>query len=158
MEHNTDTHDGVQYVLFHLGSERYGLPIANVQSIIRYEPPTPVPHAPESVEGVINLRGQVIPVVDLQRRLLAEPTVPGTTTRVIVAESTAGLVGLMVDAVSGVVTVAPEEVRPAPDAVLCAETAEAFTGVVPRENGLIILLDADKALPHPQLTGTGEEA
>lgn len=157
MDQNTSPTPTLQQVLFRLGDELYGLPIGNVQSIIRYEPPTPVPHAPESVEGVINLRGQVIPVVDLRRRLLGTGAVVGPATRVIVAESDAGTVGLMVDAVSEVVTIALADVRPAPDAALSAETADAFTGVVAHEDGLIILLDADKALPHPRLSGAAEE-
>lgn len=156
MNYDAVSEDTSQYVLFHLGAERYGLPIENIQSIIRYEAPTSVPHAPEGVEGVINLRGQVIPVVDLQCCLLGVVSTPVATTRVIVSESTSGLVGLLVDSVIEVINIAASEIRPAPDVALSAQTADAFVGVTTVDDGLIILLDADKALPHPRLAGHEE--
>lgn len=137
-----------QYVLFRLRSEDYGLPIAAVASIIRYEQPTPVPRAPEGVDGVINLRGQVIPVIDLGRRLLGVPIEPTTTSRIVVAESGLGPVGLAVDAAHEVASIDVSEIREAPAAALDAMTSEAFEGVVNRGDRLVILLDPEKALPH----------
>lgn len=140
-----------QYVLFRLRSEDYGLPIAAVQSIIRYEQPTPVPRAPEGVDGVINLRGQVIPVIDLGLRLLGEPISPTQTSRIVVAESGLGPVGLAVDAAYEVASVEVSEIREAPKAALDAVTSEAFEGVVNRDERLVILLDPDKTLPRAGL-------
>lgn len=137
-----------QYVLFRLRAEDYGLPIDAVQSIIRYEAPTPVPRAPEGVDGVINLRGQVIPVIDLGLRLLGEPLEPQASSRIIVAESAVGPVGLAVDAASEVASIAAEEIREAPRAALDAVTSEAFEGVVTRGDRLVILLHPDKVLPQ----------
>lgn len=139
-----------QYVLFHLGSEEYGLPIERVSSIIRYEPATPVPHAPASVDGVINLRGHVIPVVNLKRKLLGAEFEETSTSRIVVAEGEAGMVGLAVDAANEVATIALEEVRPAPETALSAETADAFQGVASYGGHLVILLDLDKALPSSE--------
>ncbi len=137
-----------QFVLFRLGTEEYGLPIERVQSIIRYEEPTPVPHAPAIVEGVINLRGQVIPVIDLSQRLLGQPHSVSSSSRIVVAEGDSGMVGLTVDSAHEVATFAAGEIMPAPASALSAETAEAFEGVANHGDRLVILLDPEKALPR----------
>lgn len=139
-----------QYVLFRLGGEEYGLPIEQVSSIIRYEPVTPVPHAPSSVEGVINLRGHVIPVVNLKRKLLGAEFEPSVTSRIVVAEGEAGMVGLVVDAANEVATVSLADVRPTPETALTAETADAFEGVASHAGRLVILLNLDRALPSSE--------
>lgn len=138
-----------QYVLFRLCGEEYGLPIASVQGIIRYEEPTPVPHAPEGVDGVFNLRGQVLPLVDLGRRLRGERITATATSRIIVAEAGMGPVGLAVDLVHEVASLPIAEIRPTPAGAVTAETAEAFEGVANYGGQLVILLDPDKALPKP---------
>ena len=139
-----------QFVVFRLGDEEYGLPIEIVSSIIRYEEPTPIPRAPEDVQGVINLRGMVIPVVDLRKRFGGaedEAEAPAAE-RIVVTESAVGAVGLAVDAASEVAAIAMDEVRPAPETALSADTAEAFEGVVSLDERLIILLRLDKTIPH----------
>ncbi len=145
---------GTNYVVFRLGGEEYGLPVAQVNSIIRYEESTPVPRAPKAVLGVINLRGRVVPVVDLRRRFTGEPFAPAPGSRIVVAEGRSGPVGLAVDTASEVTGFADDEVRPVPDAVLTSETARAFLGVVEREGGLVILLDLDEAVPTSEYEGT----
>lgn len=150
MEEKTAPVESRQFVLFRLGAEEYGLPIERVQSIIRYEVPTPVPHAPSGVEGVINLRGQVIPVIDLSMRLLRVPFSGAPTSRIVVAEGNSGMVGLAVDSASEVVGIPLSEIKPAPEAALSSETAEAFEGVANHGERLVILLDAEKALPRPE--------
>ena len=147
--------DQRQYVIFGLCDEEYGMPIARVQSIIRYETPTPVPHAPEGIEGVFNLRGQVLPLIDLGWRLRGAPIVPTPSSRIIVAESGLGAVGLAVDHVQEVASLAVSEIRPAPQAAIASEMADAFEGVANYGDRLIILLDADKALPKPVFTSAG---
>lgn len=142
--------EGRTFVIFRLGAEEYGLAIERVQSIIRFEQATPVPRAPESVMGVINLRGQVIPVVDLVRRLSGGGFVPGPASRIVVTEGEAGTVGLAVDAANEVVSLAAAEIRPAPEGALGPETAEMFEGVVERDGRLVILLDFDKAVPRSE--------
>lgn len=137
-----------QFVLFRLGTEEYGLPIERVQSIIRYEEPTPVPHAPEIIKGVINLRGQVIPVVDLAQRLLGQAVDTSAWSRIVVAESDSGLIGLAVDSAHEVASFDSAAIMPAPAAALTAETAEAFEGVTNHGERLVILLDPEKALPR----------
>ena len=139
-----------QYVLFRLGPEEYGLPISKVSSVIRFEPATPVPRAPASVDGVINLRGRVIPVVNLSEKLFGTEFNPTPLSRIVVAEGEAGLVGLAVDAASEVISIDPDEIMPPPETVLTTETAEAFEGVAKCDERLIILLDLDKALPRAE--------
>jgi len=149
-----------QYVLFRLGPEEYGLPIVKVSSIIRYEPATPVPRAPSVVEGVINLRGRVIPVVNLARKLFDQDFNPTPSSRIIVAEGEAGQVGLAVDAASEVVSIASADILETPESALTPETSEAFEGVTRHGDRLIILLDLDKALPRGdyESQATGEIA
>ncbi len=148
-----------QFVLFRLGDEEYGLPIERVRSIIRYEVPTPVPHAPEAVEGVINLRGQVIPVIDLGARLLGQRSDRSARARIIVAEGEVGLVGLTVDAASEVASIPESDIQPTPPSTVSEDTADAFEGVASHEGRLVILLDPEKALPRATyaVRGVGEE-
>lgn len=135
------------YVVFRVGQEDFALPIEQVNSIIRYEPPTPVPRAPEAVLGVINMRGSVIPVIDLARRFHKGSLVPDMFTRFIVSEGKVGPLALAVDAASEVVALDVDGIMPAPDGVLTPETARAFSGVVERDGKLVILLDLDEAVP-----------
>ena len=144
-----------QYVLFSLCGEEYGLPIAAVRSVIRFEDPTPVPHAPAGVEGVFNLRGQILPLVDLGRQLRGAAIEPTALSRIIVAEAGVGSVGLAVDRVHEVASIPVEQVRPAPAAALTTEMGEAFEGVATYGDRLVILLDPDKALPKPVLASSG---
>jgi purine-binding chemotaxis protein CheW len=144
----SDSAGGIrQHVLFRLRAEEYGFPVEKVRSIVRYETPTYVPRAPDGVQGVLNLRGQVIPVVDLGERLLGSAIEPTAAARIIVIESEFGLVGLAVDSASEVVTFDAAEVRPAPQAVLVDETSDAFEGVIPLGDRLVVLIDPEKVLP-----------
>lgn len=145
------------HVIFHLGGEEYGLPVEVVNSIIRYEDATPVPRAPHGVLGVINLRGRVVPVVDLQLRLRGVDFVPGPVSRIVVCEGSAGVVGLAVDSANEVADLPVGEIREVPDGVLSTETARAFTGVVEREGSLVMLLDIDDALPRHDHVGRSQE-
>ncbi len=141
---------GRQYVLFRVGSEEYGLPIGHVSSIIRYETVTPVPRAPASVQGVIDLRGRVVPVVDLGKRLFGTTLDPTAHARIIVTETPSGAVGLAVDAASEVATFEPEQMMPAPEAALPRDLVEAFEAVVHLEGRLVILLDLERVLPKAE--------
>jgi purine-binding chemotaxis protein CheW len=138
------------FVLFRLGSEEFGLAIEKVRSIVRYESATPVPRAPDSVQGVVNMRGQVIPLLDLSRRLRQVEFVPSATSRIIVAEGEAGTVGLAVDEANEVASIPVESIKPPPESVLTEETAHAFEGVTERDDGLVILIDLDQAIPRTE--------
>ncbi|MDZ4169967.1 MAG: chemotaxis protein CheW [Coriobacteriia bacterium] len=144
---------GAGYVIFRLGEEEYGLPVTSVSGIIRYEEATPVPRSPVAVLGVVNLRGRVIPVVDLRMRFRGVAFEPGPTSRIVVTEGAAGPVGIAVDAASEVASIDGSLVRPVPEGVLAPETARAFSGVVERGGALTILLDLDHAVPRSEYAG-----
>lgn len=146
--------DKRQFVLFRLCGEEYGLPIASVQSIIRYQEPTPVPHAPAGVEGVFNLRGQVLPLIDLGRRLRGTAIAITPASRIVVVEAGMGPVGLAVDLVHEVASLASTDIRQAPEGAVGSEMADAFEGVANYGDRLVILLDPNKALPKPVLGAT----
>lgn len=135
------------FVIFRLGDEEYGLPILSVSSIIRYEDATPVPRANDAIIGVINLRGRVIPVVDLGRRLGRGAFAPAFSSRIIVAEGSAGPIGVAVDVASEVVKFGEHEIAPVPDGVLTGDSARVFSGVIERDGSLIILVDLDEIVP-----------
>jgi len=138
----------LQLVVFSVGKELYGVGIDSVQEIVRVPDVTEVPDAPFFLEGVINLRGKVIPVIDLRRRLRLQGKEKTKSTRVLVTEnegSTGGLVGLLVDAVSEVRKVQPDDIEDPPEMV-SAIGVEYITGVAKIEEKLIILLDLKRVL------------
>ncbi len=149
---------GASYVVFRLGSEEYGLPVGAVNSIIRYEDATPVPRAPASVLGVINLRGRVVPVIDLLYRFSGKRFEPRPMSRIVVAEGRTGPVGVVVDAAHEVAQFSEESFCEVPEGVLSPETARAFTGVVERDGSLVILLDLDEAVPRVELGASNPDA
>ena len=130
---------------FFLSREEYGVDVRLVQEIIRVSEITPVPRAPESVKGVINLRGRVIPVVDLKRKLGLGDVDPGRRARIVVVKLRDRLVGLLVDAASQVLKVPVSSIDPAPDAVVEID-AEYIRGVAKLPDRLIILMDLQKIL------------
>jgi purine-binding chemotaxis protein CheW len=146
-----------QYVLFRAGTEEYGLPISRVSSIIRFETVTPVPRAPRAVLGVIDLRGRVIPVVDLGRKLFGTTFEPLSRSRIIVTEGADGPVGLAVDGASEVATFIPEDLMPAPTGAVAPDIADAFEAVVHLNDRLVILLDLDRILPRAEFEITAAE-
>lgn len=133
-------------VTFLLGSEEYGLDVRLVQEIIRLTEITPVPRAPDFVKGVINLRGRIIPVVDLRRKLaLGEVDASARTTRVVVARLRDRLVGLLVDGASQVLKVPVSLIEPAPEEILEVD-ADYIRGVAKLANRLVILMDLARVL------------
>ncbi len=145
------------YVLFRLGDEEYGIGIEKVRSIIRYEEPTVVPRAPASIQGVVNLRGKVIPVLDLTKRMQLGEFAPGPAARIVVAEGSGGMVGLAVDAASEVVTIPEEDIKPAPEGAVTADTEAMFAGVAEVGEKLVILLELDAAVPDSEYAQVGSD-
>jgi len=131
-------------VTFTLGEE-YGVPISQVQEIIRVGSITMVPNSPSYMEGVINLRGRVLPVLNLRKRLKLPSGERGKASRIVVTEVGGKIIGLLVDAVSHVVKVPPECIGSAPEEVLEVDT-DYITGVGRLKERLIILLDLEKLL------------
>ena len=132
--------DEFQLVVFELGEERYGLDIATVYEIIRHQPVTAVPQAPSFVEGVINLRGRIIPVVDLRRRFGMLPGELTKASRIVVCEAAGTRVGLVVDGVSEVLMVSSESVEQTPEVASGYDT-QYLRGIAKLGERLVILLD-----------------
>ena len=130
---------------FFLSREEYGVDVRLVQEIIRVSEITPVPRAPESIKGVINLRGRIIPVVDLKKKLGLGDADLGRRARIVVVKLRDRLVGLLVDAASQVLKVPVSSIDPAPDAVVEID-ADYIRGVAKLPDRLIILMDLHKIL------------
>lgn len=138
-----------QLVVFQLGAELYGVDIARVHEIIRLQTITRVPRAPSFVEGVINLRGKVIPVVDLRRRFglpIGEHT---RATRTVVVEIGDQVVGIIVDSVSEVLRVNTSTIEP-PSPVVAGIDSEYLHGIAKLPERLVILLDLDRVLAREE--------
>ena len=137
-------------VTFFLAGEEYGVDVRLVQEIIRTSEITQVPRAPAFVKGVINLRGRIVPVVDLKRRLgLGEVDEGGRESRIVVANLKDRLVGLLVDGASQVLKVPVTTIEAAPEEVVAID-ADYIRGVAKLEKRLIILMDLRKVL-FPEL-------
>lgn len=132
-------------VTFQLGKEEYGVEIASVQEIIRATDITPVPGVPTHVRGVINLRGKIIPVVDLRRRFALAVVEASESQRIIVVELGEKRIGMLVDSVSQVIKVPAGVVEEMPEEATSVDE-NFIRGVGKLENRLIIILDLNKSL------------
>jgi purine-binding chemotaxis protein CheW len=135
----------LQLVSFNIGDEEFGVDILKVQEINRMLDVTRVPNAPEYVDGVINLRGKVIPIIDLRRRFGMERKNLDKNTRIVVVELSGKVVGFVVDAVSEVLRI-PKSVTEPPPPIVAGVEAEYITAVGKLEDRLLILLDLEKVL------------
>lgn len=133
-----------QMVVFDLAREHYGVDIAAVEGIIKLQAITHVPQAPAFVEGVTNLRGKVLPVVDLRRRFDLPAVAATNETRIIVVEMSGATIGVVVDGVSEVLRVEPEAIEP--PSPLVASNSTFIRGIAKVDQRLIILLDLSKML------------
>lgn len=146
----------VQLVIFKLANEDYGLPIQKVQEINRIVPVTRLPQTPDFMEGIINLRGRVIPVVDLRKRfgLIAKPHEDDT--RIMIVDIGGQTVGIIVDAVNEVVQMPGSSIEPPPPTFIL--DARYIEGVGKLENRLIILLNIDQVLTSQETIALKEAA
>jgi len=134
-----------QVVVFELGSELFGVNISVVESIIKMQAITKIPHSPEFVEGVTNLRGKVLPVLDLRKRFGLEPRMADKNSRIIVINVYETEVGMIVDGVSEVLTVPDQSVEPAPP-ITASMDSSFITGIAKIDQRLVILLNLGKVL------------
>jgi purine-binding chemotaxis protein CheW len=135
---------------FRVGTETFGVPITCVHEIVRVPDITSVPDSPEFVEGVINLRGKIVSVVDLRKRFGETQIDPHKKNRVIVVESDGKLVGLIVDAASEVLRIPNSDIEPPPSALQGSESSY-VTGVGKFQNRLIILVDLKRVLHRGEM-------
>jgi len=145
-----------QLVIFELANEHYGVDIATVESIIKMQDITEVPHAPSFVEGVTNLRGKVLPVMDLRKRFglvaFSSSDYKGdggnggnSNQRIVVVSMDGKEVGMIVDGVSEVLTISEDAIEPTPPMVTSLDSAF-ITGIAKIAERLVILLEMDKVL------------
>lgn len=135
---------------FRVGTETFGVPIGTVHEIVRVPNITAVPDSPDCVEGVINLRGRIIPVIDLRKRFGETQITAGKKNRILVVEVDSKMVGLMVDAASEVLKIPPSEIE-APPNVFDEGDVNYVTGVGKLNGRLIIMIDLTRVLQRGEL-------
>lgn len=154
MEHSTGNY--LKVIVFQLQDEEYALPVEYVSAIERIQPITRVPRAEEFVKGVINLRGVIIPIIDLRLRFGMAETELTEENRIIIVKKNGFEVGLIVDTASDVIDLALDEMEPNPE-VVGSEAADYIDGVSKIEDRLLILLNLKKILISDQYTQAVKE-
>lgn len=139
----------LQLVTFYLGKEEFAVDILNIQGINRMIEITAVPNAPDFVEGVINLRGKVIPLVNLRKRMGMLPMQWDRSTRFIVVEFTNKVIGFIVDSVSEVLRISKDTIEPPPP-MMTGVNSDYVTSVAKVQDRLLILLDLQKILTQTE--------
>jgi len=147
----------LQVVGFRIGEETFGVRIGSVREIVRVPEITTVPNAQETIEGVINLRGKIIPVVDLRKRFGQLEITTDKKSRILVVELESKLVGLIVNSASEVLKIPPSEIE-SPGSVFADGESSYVTGVGKLKGRLIILLDISKLLHRPEFKKLEEAA
>jgi purine-binding chemotaxis protein CheW len=139
----------LQWVTFHLDNETYGINVMQVQEVLRYTEIAPVPGAPSYVLGIINLRGNVVTVIDTRQRFGLDSTPVTDNTRIVIIEADKQVVGIMVDSVAEVVYLRQSEVETAPN-VGNDESAKFIQGVCNKNGELLILVELDKMMSEEE--------
>lgn len=141
----------LQMVVFQLGGEEFGVEIMQVQEIIRMPEITQIPQSPDFVEGVINLRGRIIVVINLNKRFNLKSKEIDEHSRIIVVEIGDNVVGMIVDSVNEVLRIHSSNVDPAPELIMSKVSRDYITGVGKMEDRLLILLDLGKVLDKKEV-------
>jgi purine-binding chemotaxis protein CheW len=142
---NSHADEVLQWVTFRLANEIYGINVMQVQEVLRFTDIAPVPGAPPYVLGIINLRGNVVTVIDTCQRFGLSPIEITDNTRIVIIESNQQVIGILVDAVAEVVYLKRSEIETTPN-VGNDESAKFIQGVTHREGELLILVDLNKLL------------
>jgi purine-binding chemotaxis protein CheW len=145
------TGDLRQFISFSIGEEEYGLELLRVKEVIRVREITWLPKAPSFVKGIINLRGDVIPIIDLRDRFGLEAKESTAMTRVIVVEVEGRMIGMVVDSASQVVRIPADQIDPPPP-MLGGFSQEFITGVGKLDDKLVILLNTDAILTMEEIS------
>jgi purine-binding chemotaxis protein CheW len=146
-----------EMLVFKLGSEEYGVDILKVQEIRGYEKVTPIPRSPDYLKGVVNLRGTIVPVIDLRIRFGMPDPKYDSLTVVIVLRIAGRIVDAVVDAVSDVVRLAENEIREAPKLGAMVDSSY-LSGVATQGERMILALDIEKLLSAAEMNLLGEAA
>lgn len=144
----------IQYVTFRLDEETYGINVMQVQEVLRVTEIAPVPGAPEFVLGIINLRGNVVTVIDTRSRFGLMSKDPDDETRIVIIEADKQVIGILVDSVAEVVELRASEIETTPN-VGSDDAAKYIQGVATREGQLLILVDLNKLLTDDEMVALG---
>lgn len=136
-----------EYLTFRLGEEEYGIDILKVQEIRGYEQPTRIANAPEFIKGVVNLRGTIVPIVDMRLKFNCSEVEYNSFTVVIILNLHNRVVGIVVDSVSDVMELVPEAIRPAPDIESAIDNG-CILGLGSVGERMLILLDIEKLMSN----------
>ena len=136
-----------EYLTFRLDQEEYGIDILKVQEIRGYEPPTRIAHAPEFIKGVVNLRGTIVPIVDMRLKFNCSKADYNSFTVVIILNLRNRVVGIVVDSVSDVMELSAESIRPAPDIESVIDN-DCIMGLGSVGERMLILLDIEKLMSN----------
>jgi purine-binding chemotaxis protein CheW len=140
----------IQLVSFKLDNEEYGIEVLKVREIIRMIPITHMPNTPHYVEGIINLRGKIIPVVSMRKKFGLMELDNTTQTRIVVMDISGELMGFVVDSVSEVIRISGSEIQPPPNVVSGGIDQECITGVINQAERLLVLLDLERLFSHEE--------
>lgn len=141
-----------EYLTFRLGSEEYGIDILRVQEIRSYEQPTRLAHSPDFIKGVIDLRGRIVPILDLRLKLQCPEANYTDFTVVIILDIGSTVIGAVVDAVADVVSLAPELIKPAPQFERQGNVDPAFvTGIASLGDRMLIMMDIESLLSSDEI-------
>ncbi len=150
ISHITENSTRLEFLAFTLGQEEYGIDIQKVQELRGYETVTRIANAPEFVKGVVNLRGIIVPIVDMRIKFnLGMPTYDQFTV-VIILNINGRVVGMVVDSVSDVINLSPEQVKPAPD-MGSAFSTDHLIGLGTVDERMLILVDIDKLMSSTEM-------
>lgn len=147
----TKTSEEVQVVVFRLGTDEYCVPVFQAREIQTYSVPTRIPNTPSFVEGIINLRGQIIPILDLKKRFGSGITEITLTTRIIIIDLEGEVLGIMVDSVSEVLKIPQNRFEAPPPAVRTSINNNYISGIGKIDSRLLILIDLARVLNEEEL-------
>lgn len=143
------SHGGREFIAFRIGDQEFTVNIMSVREIRGWTLATPMPHTPAYVKGVINLRGAVLPIIDLALRLGMKPAEPTARHVIIVAQVGSRVVGLLVDAVSDILTVTDDLIQPTPE--IASDLEKSFArGILAIEGRMICLIELEALFPETE--------
>ncbi|MBG0511599.1 purine-binding chemotaxis protein CheW [Agrobacterium sp. MOPV5] len=132
----------LEIIAFHLGDQQFCIKTTSIREIRGWAAATPLPHSPADVIGVMNLRGSVIPIIDLAARLGVRSTIDTSRAAIVVAEIDRNIVGLVVDQVSDILSIRTDQIQPVPDLGTSFDPAFSY-GIIPLERGMVCFLNLD---------------
>lgn len=149
-QHVRSTEDKRELLTFRLGEEEYGIDILSVQEIRRYEAVTRIANTPEFIKGVINMRGTIVPIVDLRIKFNLGDVTYDEFTVVVILNVANRVIGIVVDAVSDVIAIEPEALRPAPEFGAQLDT-DYLDGLATVDERMVIIVDIEALITTPEL-------